>query len=153
MENHDETSRTTIQPSAGKIIVLNSSHYEEHLVYIEIKTTVLSVTLSVILWNASISILLLHSRTDVVSRRFSSDPRLSFMTKKKKKSEVISWHLWYFLLFSCIIMKIQMTSQNNILNYWRPSYSISLEATPWKVRVLSHWRTGYAVWSGGSSTS
>ena len=83
---HDETSRTTIQPSTGKMIVLNSSHYEEHLVYIEIKTTTLSVTLSVILWNASISILLLHSRTDVISRRFSSDPRLNFMTKKKKWS-------------------------------------------------------------------
>lgn len=151
MENHDETSRTTIQPSAGKMIVLNSSHYEEHLVYIEIKTTILSVTLSVILWNASVSILLLYSRTDVISKRFSSDPRLNFMIKKK--SEVISWHLWYFLLFSCIIMKNQMTSQNNILNYWRPSYSISLEGTPWKVRVFSHWRTGYAIRSGGSSTS
>ena len=85
MENHDETSRTTIQPSAGKMIVLNSSHYEEHLVYIEIKTTILSVTLSVILWNASVSILLLYSRTDVISKRFSSDPRLNFMIKRKVK--------------------------------------------------------------------
>ena len=85
MENHDETSRTTIQPSAGNMIVWNSSHYEEHLVYIEIKTTILLVTLFVILWNASISILLLYSRTDVISRRFSSDPKLNFMTKGKKK--------------------------------------------------------------------
>lgn len=155
MENHDETSRTTVQPSAGNMIVLNSSHYEEHLVYIEIKTTILLVTLFVILWNVSISILLLNSRTDVISRRFSSNPRLNFMTKgkKKKKSEIISWHLWYFMLFSCIIMRNQMTSQNNILNYWRPNYSISLEARPCKVRVFSYWRTVYAIWSGGSSTS
>ena len=88
MENHDETSRTTVQPSAGNMIVLNSSHYEEHLVYIEIKTTILLVTLFVILWNVSISILLLNSRTDVISRRFSSNPRLNFMTKGKKKKKV-----------------------------------------------------------------
>ena len=152
MENHDETSRTTIQPSAGNMIVWNSSHYEEHLVYIEIKTTILLVTLFVILWNASISSLLLYSRTDVISRRFSSDPKLNFMTKEKK-SEVISWHLWFFMLFSCIIMRNQMTSQNNILNYWRPNYSITLEATSCKVRVFSYWRTVYTIWSGGSSTS
>lgn len=40
--NNDETSRTIIQPSAGKMIVLNSSHHGEHLIYIAIKTTVLS---------------------------------------------------------------------------------------------------------------
>ena len=100
MENHDETSRTTIQPSAGNMIVLNSSHYEEHLVYIEIKTTILLVTLFVILWNASISILLLYSRTDVISRRFSSDPKLNFMTKEKKK--------WSYQLTSVIFHVIFM---------------------------------------------
>ena len=98
IENHDETSRTTIQPSAGKMIVLNSSHYEEHLVYIEIKTTILSVTLSVILWNASVSILLLYSRTDVISKRFSSDPRLNFMIKKKWSYQLTP------VIFSAIFM-------------------------------------------------
>ena len=153
MENHDETSRTTIQPSAGKMIVLNSSHYEEHLVYIEIKTTILSVTLSEILWNAFYSITIFQNWCYFKKIFFWPKTEFYDQKKKKKKSEVISWRLWYFLLFSCIIMKNQMTSQNNILNYWRPSYSISLEGTPWKVRVFSHWRTGYAIWSGGSSTS
>ena len=128
------------------MIVLNSSHHKEHMVYIKIKTTVLPVNTIHGFWNAFISILLLYSRIDVIPRSFASDKRLNFMIKK---TEVISWHLWYFLLLSWIIMQKQVTPQNNILTYWRLScLSISLEATPCKFRVFSYWRTGYAICSG-----
>lgn len=101
-------------------------------------------------WNVFISILLLYSRIDVIPRSFASDKRLNFMTKK---CEVISWHLWCFLLFSWIIIQKQVTPQNDILTYCRVSYCISLEATPCKFRVFSYWRTGYAICSGYGAVS
>ena len=85
MENHDETSRTTIQPSAGKMIVLNSSHYEEHLVYIEIKTTILSVTLSEILWNAFYSITIFQNWC--YFKKIFFWPKTEFYDQKKKKKK------------------------------------------------------------------
>lgn len=88
MENHDETSRTTIQPSAGKMIVLNSSHYEEHLVYIEIKTTILSVTLSEILWNAFYSITIFQNWC--YFKKIFFWPKTEFYDQKKKKKVKLS---------------------------------------------------------------
>lgn len=128
-ESNDGTSRTIIQPSACKMIALNS-HHGEHLVCMVTQTSVSS-------WAYQGPLLPFHhcySSIDVTLSSFGSDEGLCFMTQKKWDNQLTP------VILPLIFMYHNANTYDaatNTLAPWRLGYNISLEATFCKVRVFS----------------